>query len=651
HNAGKKEETQVVFEKLSALQNLPPDLALAAATIIAADGDMQHAENMLLAYPKTTNQVLHDATLAKVYRVENRPSDAARIYFNLANEKPLDVQTIHEAADFFGSQGQMDEAHKFLDRLSDSTVPVWQSRLIQAQFEEEHGSADTAGKLYAQAAEAAPDNADVSIQLIDFLVRRHDWIRARRALDDAASRWPSNASIAALSKAETELSNCSHLDEMNSLIEAITADPTNTAAGDVLAVATDPATTPAQVRAMLDKYPDCEPLYELTSRRLLSAGNTAEAVTIARNALTRFPHSVDAARTTAEVNAAGGNWTDALIAAREWRQRLTENPEPADEFTAVADLAVGQPDDAVSRLTPYIAQAKAHPDDNQSLLSAYSEALIRAGRQADAQALLQPLAQNSVQWRLAWLNLAPVSFSDGQSSGQWIEIIKPLLTSDSIEEQEALAEAYVSCADHQGYPRDYTLARDVLKPFLETSKMGARQWLTYAGAASGAGDAAGAAQAYREVLKLDPGNAIAENNLADLLRQSGTPDSLKEAQGLIERAIADHAADPDAYDYYDTQARILMKEGRNDDAIAAFEKGYSIDPTNLDILIGLASIYAGTNRTGEAAHYLAQIDDLMASGGQLTAELKAELDATRKQVLKADLHSSVSGADFSPGGK
>ena len=87
HDAGKKNEAQVVFDKLAGMSNLPPDLALAAATIIAAEGDMPRAEKMLLAYPNTQNQVLHAATLAKVYRLENRPNDAARIYFDLAGAR------------------------------------------------------------------------------------------------------------------------------------------------------------------------------------------------------------------------------------------------------------------------------------------------------------------------------------------------------------------------------------------------------------------------------------------------------------------------------------------------------------------------------------------------------------------------------------
>jgi tetratricopeptide (TPR) repeat protein len=651
HNAGRKEEALVVFDQLQAMSNLPADLALAAATIVAAEGDMPRAEKMLLAYPKSSNQVLHDGTLAKVYRVENRPNEAARIYFDLANAKKLDVNTIREAADFFGEQGQLAEAGKFLDRLVETPLPAGQRQLIQAAFEEEHGTVRTAAKLYDDAVKLAGDDPGASIKRIGFLMRRHDWAKAHGAIDEAARRWPANESVANLGKALAELANYARLDEMGTLIEAVTADPQSAAANEAIAMATDPAATPSQVRSLLEKYPDFEPLYELTSRRMMSAGDGAEAVSIARKAMGRFPRSEDAARTMAEANAATGNWAGATVAAREWRQRVTGSPRQADQFIAMADLAIQQPLDAVDRLSPYVTDARAHADDNQTLLTIYAEALIRAGRQSDAAALLHPLAQSESQWRMAWLDLAPVSFTDGAASGGWIAQVKPLLNPDSIEEQEDLAEAYVACADKQNYPRDYGLARDALKPFVQTPKMGSRQWLTYAGASAGAGDGATARQAYRQVLKLDPTNSVAQNNLADLLRQSNDADALKEAEGLVNRAIASHGNDPDAFNYFDTLARILIKEGRADDAIAAFEKGNAINPENLDILIGLASACASNNRTSEAMRYLSQIDGLLPPGTQLSDELAAELATARQAVHKSDSRNSVSGTDYSPAGK
>ena len=61
---------------------------------------------------------------------------------------------------------------------------------------------------------------------------------------------------------------------------------------------------------------------------------------------------------------------------------------------------------------------------------------------------------------------------------------------NSIDEQGDLAEVYVACGERQNYPQDFTAAMDALKPFLQSPTMGAPQWLTYAGAAAGKGDAA-----------------------------------------------------------------------------------------------------------------------------------------------------------------
>jgi tetratricopeptide (TPR) repeat protein len=651
HKAGRKDEAVNIFDKIAAMPGLQPDLALAAATIIASEGDMQRAENLLLAYPNSTNQVLHDATLAKVYRLEGRTNDAASIYFNLAHAKPLDPNTIREAADFFAAQNKLDEAKKFLDRLDELSLPAGQNVLMQAEFAEEHGSIPDATKLYAEAVKQAGDDPQAAIRQAGFLMRQNDWTAARTALDAAATHWPNDASIANLSKAQTAIANYGRVDELGALIEALTADPTNAAANDTVVIATNPGTTASQARLLLEKYPDFEPLYELTSRRLLWAGNAVEAIATARDAMGRFPHSVNAARMTAEVNASTGNWNDALIAAKQWRTRVTENPLTADQFIAMADLTIGQPQDAVDCLSPYLTAAKAHPDDFQNVLTTYAQALIRSGHEADAAALLMPLAKDSPKWRIVWVNLAPVSYDDGSASGKWIDQVKPLLVADAVDEQEELAEAYIGCAERQKYPLDYTAARDTLKPFIGTPKMGARQSLTYAGAAQGSGDTASAMDAYRRVLAIDPNNSIAQNNLADLLRQDGSLSDLKEAEALVSKAIANHGSEPQAFNYYDTLARVLLKQGRPSDAITAFEKGTQINPKDLDLLIGLASTCATTNRTDAAIRYLSQIDTILPQGAHLTPELKAELDTARQVIHKADLRGSVTGADFSPSGK
>jgi tetratricopeptide (TPR) repeat protein len=648
HNAGKIEEVRVQFDKLARINNISPDMALVAATLVAADGDMQRAETMLLAYPNPTNQVLHDATLAKVYRLESRPNEAAAIYFNLIHAKQLDVNTIREAADFFGAAHQLPEARKFLDRLSEISLTPGQRELILASFEEQRGTPEAAAKLYQQAIEASPNDPMFHIKQIEFLMRQRNWSMAESEVAAAMTRWPSDQTLPRLQSAIGAFAHDPAADELGSLIEAITRDPQNAAAYDTIPVATDPASTIAQIQALQEKYPNFQPLYELATRRLMAADRAADAAAVANKAMGRFPESIDAARACAEVNAAAGNWNDAIIAAKQWRQRVAEDSQLPDIFIAKADFYVDQAQDAIDRLSPYLTEAKAHPDTNQTLLTTYAQALIRAGRESDAAALLQPLTHDSPKWRLAWLRLAPDAYTDGAMSGHWIDQIRPALDPKSLDEQAGLAEAYLACADRENYAPDYSLAASALKPFLQTGQMTAANWMTYASAMTGAGDTASAEQAYREALKIDPNNGVAQNNLADLLRQNGDSASLREAGDLIAEAIASHPQDPNLVNYFDTQAEVFLKQGRADDAIAAFQKGYAIDPRDLNILIGMALTYANHHQIDVAVRYLSQIDNVILPGTHLNSDLQSELDSLRQAVHKSASQNSVSGTDFSP---
>jgi Tfp pilus assembly protein PilF len=647
-NAGRIEEARVQFDRLARVGNLAPDMALVAATMIAAGGDMQRAEGLLTAYPNSTNKVLHDATLAKVYRLENRPNETAAIYFDLIHAKQLDVNTIREAADFFGAARQLPAAHKFLDRLSEIQLPPGQRELILANFEEDRGTVEAAGKLYDEAIKASGNDAVYCARQIEFLMRQRNWSMAQSNLTAAISRWPADQTLPHLQTAVVAFAHFPHADELGSLIEAISRDPQNPAANETIPAATNSATPYTQIQALLEKYPNFQPLYELATRRLMADGRPTDAAAMASKEMGRFSQSIDAARATAEVSAAAGNWNDAIIAARQWRQRVGQDTLAPDIFISKADLFVDQAQDAVDRLTPYLANAKAHADDNQVLLTTYAEALIRAGRESDASALLQPLAKDSAKWRLACLQIAPDAYTDGVMSGRWLEQIRPLLDPKSIDEQASLAEALLSCADRQNFPPDYALAAQALQPFLQSGQMTAAHWMTYASAVTGSGDIASAERAYREAIKVDQNNGVAMNNLADLLRQRGDPASLREAEGLISQAITGHPGDPNLVSYFDTQAQIFLKQGRSSDAIAAFQKGYAVDQRDLNILIGLALTYANTHQIDIAVRYLSQIDNLILPGTHLSSDLQAELDSLRQAIHRNGSQSSVSGADFNP---
>jgi tetratricopeptide (TPR) repeat protein len=108
------------------------------------------------------------------------------------------------------------------------------------------------------------------------------------------------------------------------------------------------------------------------------------------------------------------------------------------------------------------------------------------------------------------------------------------------------------------------------------------------------GDFVAAEPVYREVLKVDPRNLIALNNLAWIL--AARPEAAAEALGLVDRAIALGGVSPEVLD---TRARILISAGRYDAAIADLADARGAGGTPLQFF-HLALAYERMGNTAEA---------------------------------------------------
>jgi cytochrome c-type biogenesis protein CcmH/NrfG len=655
HAAGKTSETRATFDKLAGFPTIPADVALQAAAIMAQEGELARAQTMLERYPSATNPNLHDATLAKVYRLQGRITDAAGTYFKLQQAQSLDIMTIREAADFFGSQHDLKAANRFLDRSEIKSLPTDQRNLLLADFQDYWGDPAVAAKLYTDAVAASDSSNAVTAQIGSF-IRHQKFTEAQLALDAAKKRFGPNADLANLQTIISALAGSAQMSRQTALVRAVSRDPANPAGQETLQVIAqsqnaDPAQTIQKLSALLTKYPDYLPLYELTIPQLLRANRADEAVSLAAKILIQFSTSEDAARIATQTYVYTGRWNDVMVTARQWRQRDAAHPQDADMMIALADMYSNQDDDAVSRLASYIPAAQANPDANENLLVEYAESLVRAGKESDAAALLQPLAKDSPKWRADWLAMAVFSHADGPSTVAWIEQVRPLLDAHSLPEQQHLADAYFDCGTHRDYPAGFELARDALKPFVGTPQMTVPATMTYASAADAAHDAVTAEAGYRQAIKMDPNQIIAKNNLAEILRSKGDAASLKEAESLARAAIAVHPSDPGSSTYYDTLAHVLLAQQRNTEAVTAFEDGNRVQPRDLNILIGLAAISARDNRISAASRYLAQIEAILPAGSIVVGEVKQELDTARDLVKKANTPSTLSGTQdpSSPG--
>jgi tetratricopeptide (TPR) repeat protein len=368
----------------------------------------------------------------------------------------------------------------------------------------------------------------------------------------------------------------------------------------------------------------------------MQAHRPTDAVTTAAAAMSHFANSPHAAEIAARADVMAGRWDDAILAAQQWRARGLPDPMSADIVIAAANMFAGKSHDAVTALAPYIADARKTPGQFVDLIMEYSEALIRDGRENDAAALLRPLAANSDLFRYKWLEVAQSSHRDADSTLAWIEKVHPLLRPDSFPEQNALAQTYFAIAQKYASDKAFEGARDTLKPFIDKPVMDKAAMLLLGNAAAASGDLTLAEQMPRAVLQTDPKDITAMNDLAEVLSRSFDAAPLKEAENLA-RAVCDASANDPAYpDYLNTLARILRKQGRSEEAIAALEQARLKTPADPTILIGLADAYARSNQIPKAAQCLDQIDALLPSSAQLSLMTAAELKDARDLVRKTN---------------
>jgi tetratricopeptide (TPR) repeat protein len=99
---------------------------------------------------------------------------------------------------------------------------------------------------------------------------------------------------------------------------------------------------------------------------------------------------------------------------------------------------------------------------------------------------------------------------------------------------------------------------------------------------------------YRRVLDVDPGQALAHNNLGLVLETAGRSEQAEE-QFRLALTLRPHFAAP-----HNNLGTIMLKSGRLEEASAQFHAALDSDPTNLEAYNNLGLILAHDKRYDEA---------------------------------------------------
>ena len=178
-----------------------------------------------------------------------------------------------------------------------------------------------------------------------------------------------------------------------------------------------------------------------------------------------------------------------------------------------------------------------------------------------------------------------------------------------------------------------------------------------AGQKLASGDLEGAISAYGQLLKVEPRNAAALNNLGAALMKAGR---FREAIETLESALEMHPGYPRATA---NLGKALREAGRVDEAIRHLRKATSADPNQVTALVNLGDALAATGELAEAEHALERaisvnptlVEAHMTLGivrlhaGNLPRALAALRSAIDLAPGNADAHSNLAHALFVSG--
>ncbi len=626
-------DARIYLERAASIGDVSDEARMRLAGMLAAQGEFARAASIMEASKEPTSQ--GQLLLADLYHRQGRSADAEAVYTRLLAEKSPSIEAFRAAADYYGSQHQPDRAEQILARLPESKPRAGMIELSNAIYNERWGSAQTARENYLSATIAAPNDPTTWRHFIAFNLRAAQYDQAKQAADDALHAIPDDESLKRLHAISGTLAQLSGANvALRPVLALLAAAPEDRGVVDLL-TQQDPTSQPAgdmmllKLRDAAARYPRSLPIQTALVQWCVALQQLDEAADVARRTMESFPSDADSARIAATIYRLAEKYDLAATAARQWRQRSAENPEPADLMLAEIELARGNANAALQAMQPYIAHLKASPQENPPGVATLARAYALSGHGTDTRDLLKPLLPRDRAWRIMWLQIAGRDLPDPAAAAQWINEVEPMLADD--DERLALGEAWYRLAARSDDAAALNSAAKAVDQIVAKPQPSPQATLLRALIADRAGDTKTAEINYRRTLNISPTQPEALNNLAYGLLISGG--DLQEAKTLAAKAVA---VEPNSASFYDTLARVQVKSGERDAAITSFKKAIELEPGNLEALVGLAGALQDAGQHQPAAELLTRIDELLKSKPVVSPQLRRELDAMRA-TTKASL--------------
>lgn len=292
---------------------------------------------------------------------------------------------------------------------------------------------------------------------------------------------------------------------------------------------------------------------------------------------------------------------------------------------------------------------------------AHAEALYANGQKDEAKALFRKLTEAEPNDPTPMMTLAQQLRRERQW-GEMHRLVRDWLTAHPGDAEVATIISRTLAAT--GDPQALQVAEDILRTTLERNPEALPALMFLGMLMQDVGRNEEAAKLNRRILKIDPGNVIAMNNLAwALCEQENRPDAYPEALDWSEKGLR---LAPDYVDLLDTRGYAFLRLKNFDKAEADFVRCAGLYPPNSPSAAiphyHLARTYAALERRAEAQEQLrlalssnaASLRSAkeQADNGRITYAIKVLRDALRLQeqmeLLKAALGLSGQAGGPSP---
>ena len=620
---------------LAELSHGDPRLRSVELRLLASQDDFELALVRAASLVSEDSPLPDQLVLASIHEQAGQRDQARAIYENLLAQHPADELIVSQAAAFFANIGDFDRGLALMKSIDRQREPAAQALAIGG-FYQRYGRNEAAEWL-AKAVHDNPNSIEARYALAKHCLQRQNRAAAREHALAGLAIAPDDSRLRAIVAVATLNASPSERAEAIKALKKISAgDQDLLATLEVLELAPHDQSVPSQrylaeAQQLVKEHGNFLPAWLLTITLHVQAGYPAEAISLSRQAVSRFPAEAEPAQWSTELLVKAGRYREALVDAREWRRRTKAGSLEVD--AAIADILIelGRPGEAVTQLEADAALLRAQCDQFPERFTVWLRALAHSGEPERAMELVQPLL-DQLKWRDAWRAIA-IELEPGEAQAALLEIDARAQTpGERIGLAAIWAELGRRTNDPQCFDRAHANAVDAAKQ----PELRAQALIAQGGIAEARNDWQSAEALYRQAIEHAPDDPVARNNLANVLAR--TPQRCDEALEHIRRALGLSPGNPD---FLDTYAMVLVGLNRVEEAESALSQALASRPSDIAIKLNFIEVLLRQEKIDQAR------DELFALQQRIQGVLHAD-PAQQKRLNdlleRVQSHDAVIGA-------